>query len=154
MLIKDRLAALNIVLPDPPQAAANYVPFVVVGSMVYVAGQVPRRRGKLEFAGKLGADFDAAAGGQAARLCGLNILAQVMLACAGDLDRVVRCVRLTGYVNCTPSFAEQPRVIDGASDLIVEVFGDRGRHARTAVGAAALPGNAACEIESLFEIRV
>lgn len=154
MSIEQKLASLKIVLPEPASPAGNYVPSVLVGDMVYIAGQVPRRDGKLQVVGKVGGELIVAQGQEAARMCALNILAQLKVACGGDLDRVVRCIRLTGYVNCTPDFREQPKVINGASDLLVDIFGDRGRHARTAVGASALPGNAACEIESLFQILV
>lgn len=154
MSIEQKLASLKIVLPEPASPAGNYVPSVLVGDMVYIAGQVPRRDGKLQVVGKVGGELSVAQGQEAARMCALNILAQLKVACGGDLDRVVRCIRLTGYVNCTPDFLEQPKVINGASDLLVDIFGDRGRHARTAVGANALPGNAACEIESLFQILV
>lgn len=154
MTIEQRLAALDIVLPSPAAPAGNYVPFVIVGNLVHVAGQLPRRDGEIQVVGKLGAEVDIARGQEAARWCALNALTHLRTACGGDLDRVVRCVRLTGYVNCTPDFTDQPKVLNGASDLMVEIFGDRGRHARTAVGAIALPSNAACEIESLFEIRV
>jgi enamine deaminase RidA (YjgF/YER057c/UK114 family) len=154
MTIEQRLAALNLELPGPAAPAGNYVPFVVVGNLVYVAGQLPRRDDRIEVLGKLGADVDVTRGQEAARLCALNALTHLRTACGGDLERVVRCVRLTGYVNCTSDFTEQPKVLNGASDLMVEIFGDRGRHVRVAVGANALPGNAACEIESLFEIRI
>ena len=154
MSIEEKLASLRLVLPDPASPAGNYIPFVLVADMVYIAGQVPRRGSKLQVIGKVGGELSVAQGQEAARICALNILAQLKVACEGDLGRVVRCVRLTGYVNCTPDFPEQPKVINGASDLLVEVFGDRGRHARTAVGVNMLPGNATCEIESLFQIRL
>ena len=153
MSIQQTLHKLGIELPAPAAPAGNYVPFVVVGNLVFIAGQVPRRDGRLQVVGKLGGALGLADGQKAARLCALNILAQLQVACEGDLDRVVRCVRLTGFVNCTPEFTEQPSVINGASDLMIEVLGNQGRHARTAVGANGLPGDAACEIESIFEIR-
>jgi enamine deaminase RidA (YjgF/YER057c/UK114 family) len=153
MSVHATLRTLGIELPAPAAPAGNYVPFVIVGDLVYVAGQVPRRDGRLQFVGKVGDALDVAQGQQAARLCALNILAQLNVACEGNLDRVARCVRLTGYVNCAPTFTEQPSVINGASDLMVEVFGERGRHARSAVGANALPGDCACEVESLFQLR-
>ena len=154
MSIEEKLASLNIILPEPASPAGNYLPSVIVGDMVYIAGQVPRREGKLWVVGNVGGELSVAQGQEAARMCALNILAQLKVACDGDLDRVVRCVRLTGYVNCRSDFLEQPKVINGASDLLVDIFGDRGRHARTAVGANMLPGNAACEIESLFQIHI
>lgn len=151
--IEARLAALGIELPAPANPAGNYVPAAIVNGIAYIAGQVTRRDGVLQHVGKLGRELDVAQGQAAARLCGLNILAQLKVACGGDLERVVRCIRLTGFVNCTPDFGDQPGVVNGASDLLVEVFGDRGRHVRTAVGVAALPGGCACEIESTFEVR-
>jgi enamine deaminase RidA (YjgF/YER057c/UK114 family) len=153
MGIAQRLESLGIVLPSPASPAGNYVPTLVVGDMVYVAGQLPRRDGMLAYAGKVGAELDVEQGQLAARLCALNVLAQLKVACGGDLDRVVQCVRLTGFVNCVPGFTEQPKVLNGASDLMVEVFGDAGRHVRTAVGCHALPSGATCEVESLFRIR-
>lgn len=153
MSFRATLHALGLDLPPPASPAGNYVPFTVVGNLVYVAGQVPRRDGKIAIAGKLGGGLDIAQGQEAARICALNALAQLDVACAGDIERVVRCVRVTGYVNSTPEFTEHPAVVNGASDLLVQVLGERGRHARTAVGVAALPGNSACEVETLFEIR-
>lgn len=150
--IDQRLAQLGITLPEAGSPMANYVPYVVAGGIVYLSGQLPRAEGKLLYSGKLGRELDVDKGKAAARLCGLNLLAQLKAACGGNLDRVVRCVRLTGYVNSDPEFAEQPQVVNGASDLMTEVFGDRGRHARTAVSAGALPAKAAVEVEAVFEI--
>jgi enamine deaminase RidA (YjgF/YER057c/UK114 family) len=150
--IDRRLAELRIALPPAPAPAANYVPFVVVGNLVFVAGQLPFEGGKIKYAGKLGAGVAIEDGRNAARLCALNILAQVKAAC-GDLDRVARCVRLTGFVNSAPDFVDQPRVVNGASDLLAEVLGDAGRHARVAVGVAALPFNAAVEVDAIVEIE-
>ncbi|MGE3923675.1 MAG: RidA family protein [Lautropia sp.] len=153
MSFRKALQALGLELPSPASPAGNYVPYVVVGALVYVAGQVPRRDGRIAIAGKVGRDLDIAQGQEAARICALNALAQLDAACGGDIERVVRCIRVTGYVNSTPEFADHPAVVNGASDLLVQVLGERGRHARTAVGVAALPGNSACEVETLFEIR-
>jgi enamine deaminase RidA (YjgF/YER057c/UK114 family) len=150
--IETRLKELGIELPAPGAPGGNYIPFVPVGELVFVAGQVTRLDGKLHFVGKVGRDLEVAQGQQAARLCALNLLAQLKVACGGDLDRVVRCVRLTGYVNCTPEFGQQPQVVNGASDLMVEVFGDAGRHARTAVGVGSLPAGVACEVEGIFQV--
>ena len=150
--VDKRLAELGIVLPQPPDAAANYVPFVRVGPLVFISGQTPRVDGKVAFVGKVGRDVEPADANAAARVCALNLLAQLRVACDGDLDRVVRCVRLTGYVNCDPDFAAQPQVVNGASDLMTQVFGERGRHARTAVSAGSLPSGATVEIEGIFEI--
>ncbi len=151
--IAARLSELNLDLPAPGAPGGNYIPSVEVGGLLFISGQVTRRAGKLEFVGKLGREFGVEEGQQAARLCALNLLAQVKAACGGDLDRVVRCVRVTGYVNCTPEFTQPPQVINGASDLLVAVFGENGRHARTAFGVNSLPGGVACEVEAIFQIR-
>lgn len=152
-IIEKRLAKLNTKLPPPASPGGNYVPTVTVGSLVFVSGQVTRSKGKIEFVGKLGREFGVADGQKAARLCAINVLAQLKAACGGDLERVVRCIRATGYVNCVPEFTQQPQVINGASDLFLAVFGEKGRHARTAIGVNSLPGGAACELEAIFEIR-
>ncbi|MBM3357201.1 MAG: RidA family protein [Betaproteobacteria bacterium] len=152
-ITEKRLADLDISLPAPAPSEGNYIPTVTVGSLVFVAGQVTRSRGKLEFVGKLGREFDVDEGQKAARLCATNVLAQLKEACGGDLDRVVRCVRVTGYVNCMPEFTQQPQVINGASDFFVAVFEKNGRHARTAIGVSSLPGGVACEVEAIFQIR-
>ena len=151
--IEQRLTELGIALPAPNAPAANYVPFVRVGRLVYVSGQTPRRDGAVAFVGKVERDVTIDNAATAARLCGLGLLAHLKVACGGDLDRVVRCVRLTGYVNSDPDFAAQPLVVNGASDLMVDVFGERGRHARTAVSAGALPSGVAVEVEGIFEIE-
>lgn len=150
--VDKRLSELGITLPAPGNPAGNYVPFVIAGDLVFMAGQVPRAEGRIVYAGKVGKDLGIEEGQAAARLCALNLLAQLQLACAGDLDRVARCVRLGGFVNCGPDFREHPAVVNGASDLMVEVFGDRGRHARTAVGASALPLDSAVEVEAVFQL--
>ena len=149
--IEAKLKKLELSLPEAPPPAANYVPYVVTGNLVFVAGQVSRGP-KGFITGKLGRDLDVNRGQEAARVCALNILAQVKAACGGDLDRIVRCVKVGGFVNCTESFQEQPQVINGCSDLFVAVLGDKGRHARFAVGANVLPFNAAVEIDAVFEI--
>ena len=151
--IEARLAALDITLPDAPAPAANYVPYVRTGNQVFVSGQVPWVGGERKFVGKVGAEFSVEEGQVAARVCALNLIAQVKAACDGDLDRVVRCVKLGGFVNCPGDFHDHPKVINGASDLMVDVFGDGGRHARFAVGASALPFNVAVEIDAVFEVR-
>jgi enamine deaminase RidA (YjgF/YER057c/UK114 family) len=147
--IDARLAALGVTLPDAPPPAANYVPWVRSGALVFVSGQLSSGPGGLA-TGLLGADMDVAAGAAAARLCAINLIAQARAACGGDLDRIARVVKLTGFVNSAPGFADQPKVVNGASDFLVEVFGEKGRHARSAVGAA-LPFGAAVEIEAIFE---
>lgn len=149
-----RLAELGIVLPTPAAPAANYVPTVRSGNLVFVAGQVTfDAQGKPQFIGKLGREFDVTQGQQAARLCGINILAQMKAALGGDLDRVVRCVRVGGFVNAVPDFTDHPKVINGASDLLVQVLGDAGKHARAAIGVGSLPLGVACEVEAVFEVR-
>jgi len=150
--IDARLAELGLTLPDAPAPAANYVPFVKSGDLVFVSGQISQNEDGL-ILGKLGADMAVAEGAAAARACALGLLAQVRKACDGELDRLVRVVKLTGFVNSTPDFTEQPKVINGASDLLVDLLGDAGRHSRSAVSAASLPLGVAVEIEGIFEVR-
>lgn len=149
--IEAKLKEKGIELPSASAPAANYVPFTKTGNLVYVSGQVSQWNGERKFIGKLGKEFDVAEGQQAARLCALNLVAHAKVAAGGDLDRL-RVLRLTGYVNCTPEFTSQPQVVNGASDAMVEIFGDAGRHARSAVGVASLPGGVAVEVEAIFEI--
>ena len=150
MSIDSKLAQLGITLPDAPAPAANYVPYVQVGNLLFVSGQISAGPGGL-IRGRLGADMAAEAGAQAARACGLALLAQARAA-LGSLDKVKRVVKLTGFVNSTPEFTDQPEVINGCSDLMAEVFGDKGHHARAAVSAAALPRGVAVEVEAIFEV--
>ena len=150
--IDARLQELGIELPEAAAPAANYVPYVVSGNHVFVAGQITIHNGEIQYVGKLGRDYGVEEGEAAARLCALNIIAQVKAACGGDLDRVVRCVRLGGFVNSTADFTDQPEVINGASNLMVEVFGDKGKHSRAAVSAASLPRGVAVEVDAVFEI--
>ncbi|MBA4492519.1 RidA family protein [Paracoccus sp. S1E-3] len=145
-----RLSALNITLPDAPAPAANYVPYVRSGNLLYVSGQISAGPDGL-IKGRLGADLDVAAGAAAARHCGLALLAQARAA-LGSLDHVVRVVKLGGFVCSTEGFTDQPEVVNGCSDLMVEVFGDAGRHARAAVSVNALPRGVAVEIEAIFEV--
>ena len=152
MSIENRLAELGISLETPPAPAANYLPFVQVGDTLYVSGQISQNADGL-ITGKVGADLDVAAGAAAARTCGISLLSQVRAACDGDLSRLVRVVKLTGFVNSSPDFTEQPKVINGCSDFLVEALGDIGRHARSAVSAGALPLGVAVEIEGIFQIR-
>lgn len=149
--IDARLAELGITLNDPRAPRANYIPFVVTGNLVFVSGQVSMGEDGL-IEGKLGADVDLETGQRAARICALNLIAQLKVACDGDLDRVTRVVKLGGFVNATPDFTQPPQVMNGASDLLVEIFGDLGRHARFAIGTATLPSGAAVEIDGIFEI--
>jgi enamine deaminase RidA (YjgF/YER057c/UK114 family) len=150
--VEQKLKALGIDLPTPPTPVANYVPFVRTGSLLVVSGQVCLGPdGALVAKGKLGEAVSIEDGQRAARTCAINLLAQVKAA-LGDLDKVVRVVRLGGFINSAPTFVDGPKVMNGASDLMVEVFGDKGRHARTTVGVAALPADAAVEVEGLFEV--
>jgi enamine deaminase RidA (YjgF/YER057c/UK114 family) len=149
--VDTRLQELGIVLPTPPAPVASYVPFVIVGNLVHVSGQVSvDASGGIK--GKLGDTIEVEQGQAAARLCGFNLLAQVKAACGGDLDRVKRVVKLNGFVNVTADFDPIPQVMNGCSDLMVQVFGDAGRHARAAVGMANLPLNFAVEVDGLFEL--
>ncbi|WP_417462053.1 RidA family protein [Kordiimonas sp.] len=152
MSVDKRLADLGIEIPTPAVPVANYVPFVISGNLVSVSGQVPVKDGKVAFEGKVGADVSIDDACKAARLCALNIIAQVKAACGGDLNKVKRIVKLGGFVNCVDGFASQPQVINAASDLMVDVFGDAGKHSRSAVGTNALPLNVPVEIDALVEI--
>jgi enamine deaminase RidA (YjgF/YER057c/UK114 family) len=150
--IEKRLAELNIALHQPGSALANYVGFVRTGNLLFVSGQICiGPDGKLIAKGKLGTDVSVEQGNEAARGCAINLLAQLKVA-LGDLDKVVRVVRLGGFINSTPDFVDGPKVLNGASDLMVAVFGPAGTHARTTIGVASLPADAAVEIEGLFEV--
>jgi len=149
--VEKKLSELGIVLASPAAPVANYVPFVRTGSLLMVSGQICLDAGKLVAKGQLGGGVSIEDGQKAARACAVNLLAQVKAA-LGDLDKVVRVVRLGGFVNAAPGFIDGPKVMNGASDLMVTVFGDKGRHARTTVGVSALPGDAAIEVEGLFEV--
>ncbi|UVO35511.1 RidA family protein [Bradyrhizobium arachidis] len=146
------LARLGISLPATASPSANYVPARKVGSQLYISGQVPSEGGKDKYTGKLGSDFSVEEGQAAARLCAINILAQVKRALDGNLERVVGVVRLGGFINAVPDFKDHPKVLNGASDLMVEVFGEAGRHARAAVGCSSLPRNVPVEVDAIFEI--
>lgn len=150
--IESRLAELGIILPQATAPVANYVPWVRTGAQVFVSGQVSNGPDGF-IKGKLGADMSIEQGAAAARACALSLIAQLKAACDGDLDRLVRVVKLVGFVNSTADFTDQPKVVNGASDLMVEVFGDAGRHARSAVSAASLPLGVAVEVEAIFEVR-
>ena len=146
-----KLKELGITLPEAPAPAANYLPFVQVGDIVYVSGQISANENGL-ITGKLGDGMSTEEGAAAARVCAINLLAQVKAACGGDLDRLLRVVKLTGFVNSTTDYTDQPKVVNGASDLLAEALGDAGKHSRSAVSAASLPLGVAVEVEGIFQI--
>ena len=148
----DNLKRLGITLPDAPAPAANYVPYVVAGNMVFISGQLPLVDGQLSVTGHVGKDVTTQQAAEQARRCAINLLAQLNAACGGDLGRVKRVLKLGGFVACSEEFTDQPEVINGASDLMVEVFGDAGRHARFAVGSNTLPRGTCVEVEGTFLI--
>ncbi|MBE3640610.1 RidA family protein [Mangrovicoccus algicola] len=150
---ESRLAALGITLPEAAAPAANYVSYVQAGDLLHVSGQLPKAEDGTLVTGKLGDGLDVAEGAAAAKLCAIHLLSQVKAACGGDLDRLVRVVKLGAFVNSAPDFGQQPAVVNGASDFLVEVLGDAGRHARSAVSSPALPFGVAVEIDGIFQIR-
>lgn len=150
--IDAKLKELGITLPEAAAPVAAYVPAVLTGNLLVVSGQVTMDSGKLAYIGKVGAEFSLEEGKAAARLCALNILAQAKAALGGDLDRITRVVKLQGFVNCPGDFTQHPEVINGASELMLDVFGDAGRHARVALGAGSLPRGVACEVDAMFEV--
>jgi enamine deaminase RidA (YjgF/YER057c/UK114 family) len=151
-IIDARLKELGITLPEPPAPVASYVPYVISGNLVFISGQVTLADGGLKYVGIVGKDLTLEDGQAAAKLCAINLLAQLKAACGGDLDKVKRCVKLGVFVNAVPGYAQQPEIANGASDLMMEVFGEAGRHARAAVGAGSLPRNVAVEVEAVFEL--
>lgn len=150
-IVSNRLSALGITLPPVSDPGANYVQWTRSGAILYVTGQLPKWQNERRFIGRLGAELDIAQGQEAARLCALNVVAVVRAALDGDLDRVVRCLRIRGFVNATPEFSSHSQVVNGASDLIVQVFGEAGRHTRTALGAS-VPYGCAVEVDGEFEV--
>ncbi|GJL85834.1 MAG: hypothetical protein DHS20C02_16090 [Micavibrio sp.] len=154
MSIKEKLEELGYELPNSPTAYASYVPFVTVGNTVFIAGQIPFLNGEQMHLGRLGEDLTIEQGVEAAQACALNIMAQANASVDGDWSKVKRCVKLGGFVNCIPDFNDHPKVINGASDLIVAAMGDAGKHARFAVGAPSLPLGVAVEIDAIFEIEI
>jgi enamine deaminase RidA (YjgF/YER057c/UK114 family) len=152
-IIDARLKELGIALPVPPLPVASYVPYTICGNLVFISGQVPFKDGALKYVGKLGADFSIEMGQAAAQLCAINILSVLKVACEGDLDKVVRCLKINVFVNATPDYDKQPEVANGASDLIAAVFGEAGKHARAAVGMGSLPRGVAVEVDAIFEIQ-
>ncbi|TWD57949.1 enamine deaminase RidA (YjgF/YER057c/UK114 family) [Agrobacterium vitis] len=152
--IDSRLATLGITLPVAATPAANYVSFVISGNLLYLSGQLPMENGKIAVTGLLGADVELADGQRAAELCAINILAQAKAALDGDLSRIVKVVKLNGFIASAPGFTDQHLVMNGASNLIANVLGEAGKHARAAVGMAALPLNAAVEVDAIMEISL
>ena len=152
-IIDARLKELGITLTSPPKPVAAYVPYTISGNLVFVSGQVPFQDGALKYVGKLGADFSVEMGQAAAQLCAINVLSVLKVACGGDLDKVVRCLKVGVFVNATPDYDKQPEVANGASDLFAAVFGEAGKHARAAVGVGSLPRGVAVEVDAIFEIQ-
>ncbi len=152
-MIAENLSKLGIVLPEPPTPLASYVGFVRHGDLVFVSGQIPMQDGVITQTGLLGAGVTIEEAAAAARICAINILAQVNIACEGDLERIVQCIKLGGFVASTPDFGDHPKVINGASDFMSEALGKRGAHARAAIGVAALPMNVSVEVEAIFAVR-
>ncbi len=152
-MIEAHLQKLGIDLPISSAPIASYVPFVKVGALVFISGQITSWNGELKYIGKIGHGITVEEGQEASRICALNILAQLKMACEGDLNRVVRCVRLGGFINCTDDFKDQSKVMNGASDLIISIFGEKGKHARAAVGVNALPYGVAVEMDAIFEVK-
>ena len=150
---EENLKSLGITLPDAPMPAANYVPYVISGDLVYISGQLPLVDGKLSVKGHVGKNVSTDQAAEQARICAINLLAQLKAACGGDLSRVEQVIKLSGFVACSDDFTDQPEVINGASNLMVEVFGDAGRHARFAVGSNSLPRGTTVEVEGLFRIK-
>jgi enamine deaminase RidA (YjgF/YER057c/UK114 family) len=151
--IEQKLRQLGIRLPAAPSPAANYLPYVVTGNLLFIAGQAAVVDGKLAYTGRLGAELGLADGQAAARISAINLLAQVKAACGGDWSRLARCVRICGYINAAAEFADHPQVLDGASDLLVEVLGEAGKHARSVLGASSLRSHSALVVDAVFELK-
>ena len=152
-LFEENIKNLGLNIPDMPKAFANYVPYKIVGKTMYISGQAPAQNGEIAYKGKVGTDISVEDGIEAAKLCVINIIAVVKSGLDGDWDKLDSFVKLTGFVNCQDSFTDQPKIINGASDLLVDIFGDQGRHARVAVGANALPVGIAVEIDAIVQLR-
>ena len=153
MNIDERLASLGITLPAAPTPAANYLPWIVSGNQLWIAGQAPIRDGKYDYVGRVGAEVAPKDAHAAARLCAINVLAQVKAAVGGDWSRVVKGVRVCGYISAAPEFFDYPQVLDGCSNLLVEILGDAGKHVRTVVGVSGLRFNVPIVVDAVFEIR-
>ena len=151
-MIEERLGALNIILPSPPKPVGSYLPVVITGKLAFVSGQIPIKDGKVIYAGKVSKDLSVEDAQKAARLCVINALAQLKTE-LGSLDRISKIDKVSGFVNSPPEFTDQPKVINGASDLLFEIFGQKGQHTRIAVGVSSLPLNSAVEIDLIVEIN-
>jgi enamine deaminase RidA (YjgF/YER057c/UK114 family) len=149
-MIQDRLGQLNITLPTPPNPAGSYIPVVITGNLAFVSGQIPMQNGKVLYTGKVPTEKSIDEAREAAKLCGINILAQLQ-ANLGSLDRITKIVRVSGFVNCTQEFSEHPKIINAASDMFYDIFGEKGKHSRIAVGVASLPLNSTVEIDMVAE---
>ena len=154
MNVEQRLSALGITLPTAPTPVANYLPWTITGNQLWIAGQAPIRDGKYDYLGRVGEAVTPEQAHAAARLCGINVLAQVKAACKGDWSRLVKAVRICGYISAVPDFFEFPKVLDGCSDLMIEVLGDAGKHVRTVMGVSGLRFNVPIVIDAVFEIRI
>ena len=152
-LFEENIKNLGLNIPELPKALANYVPYKIVGKTMYISGQAPVKNGELIYKGKVGSDISVEDGIEAARLCVINIIAAVKTGLKGDWSKLDSFVKLTGYVNCQDTFTDQPKIINGASDMLVEIFGDQGRHSRVAVGSNALPLGIAVEIDAIVQLK-
>ncbi len=152
-LFDENIKNLGLNIPDLPKALANYVPFKIIGKTIYISGQAPVHNGELIYKGKVGSDISIEEGIEAAKLCVINIIAALKTGLEGDWDKLDSFVKLTGFVNCQDNFTDQPKIINGASDMLVEIFGDQGRHARVAVGSNALPLGIAIEIDAIVQLK-
>ena len=152
-LFEENIKNLGLNIPELPKALANYVPFKIVGKTMYISGQAPVRNGEMIYKGKVGSDITIEEGIEAAKLCVINIIAAVKTGLGGDWSKLDCFVKLTGFVNCQDSFTDQPKIINGASDMLVEIFGDQGRHARVAVGSNALPLGISVEIDAIIQLK-
>ena len=152
-LFDENIKNLGLNIPELPKALANYVPFKIVGKTMYISGQAPVRNGEMIYKGKVGSDITIEEGIEAAKLCVINIIAAVKTGLEGDWNKLDSFVKLTGFVNCQDSFTDQPKLINGASDMLVEIFGDQGRHARVAVGSNALPLGISVEIDAIIQLK-
>jgi enamine deaminase RidA (YjgF/YER057c/UK114 family) len=152
-LFDENIKNLGLNIPELPKALANYVPFKIVGKTMYISGQAPVRNGEMIYKGKVGSDITIEEGIEAAKLCVINIIAAVKTGLEGDWNKLDSFVKLTGFVNCQDSFTDQPKIINGASDMLVEIFGDQGRHARVAVGSNALPLGISVEIDAIIQLK-